>query len=839
MEEEGLPSRMFETGFEPTGRKRVNSYFTLRWVESIKPALEKEYLEKLENSQFRLLMGMGKHTFSVCFVHYLLSRQLVTNKRFELWWLYAGKPIRYGVNEFALVTGLNCDEPPLQETSKKRKRGADKDAKRTQKPVKGTGKMWAELFGDFKKPTAAWVLDKLLLGRKYKDSLTRFRLALLLLVEGILCPTSGTMYLNPKVVEMVSDVEAFLQYPWGRKSFLLTVDSAKTRKAEHLVHESVAVQGFAHAIVLVTAACCPDLVRASSKDEFLVRSGATVEELVGDVVSQWSSVNMVTAKNLDQQGQAAIRSILSSGCDDGLDEITFEDEQYDEEVEHLLSLINEDFPFEVNSWSGGVKASEAEAKETSISDCGEGDEGEDDDMPLDSARKQRRNNTPVADPISPDGCGNIENIISRVAEAVEHRSNTVFSNYVNTLKRYIDKVVENLKTDMERMLHAGVHPHETLQQTSNVDVSDMTPTSVRSEGESQKGKNFQTKARSGRVSGRKPTSMSPSIGRVLRPLHVRTKVSSGGNADKEVEANIPKKRHTRSSPAQSNSHPPVVANTSGCGIGKPLSEVSERIGETDGGSAAKGGGTVSASTLTEDDLPLSSLFKNGERSQRKSSLLLVHLRKPQREVSSATGQEKAIPAAAVSVSYRDVAEFEVSGGFKPFKQPPEEKVTAFRNTLTETWKLDLGNGLELDSAMVASIFEPTVVLEQKTVVGVVEWIQKRNDVSALRSVVYLPPQFMESLKAEFMDFKMAKEKNSYAFRPSSSLPQPNRPPLSHELESIYCPFKVNGHHWVGIIVDIKRCNFTIAYGTACGEAEPGLRDNIRDAPPTRCRQLCN
>ncbi|CAN7110447.1 unnamed protein product, partial [Brassica rapa subsp. narinosa] len=45
----------------------------------------------LNQSQFRRVLQMGLHTFS-----------------FELWWIFAGKPIRYAIQDFAMVTGLNC-----------------------------------------------------------------------------------------------------------------------------------------------------------------------------------------------------------------------------------------------------------------------------------------------------------------------------------------------------------------------------------------------------------------------------------------------------------------------------------------------------------------------------------------------------------------------------------------------------------------------------------------------------------------------------------------------------------------------------------------------------------
>ncbi|CAF1808369.1 unnamed protein product [Brassica oleracea] len=48
----------------------------------------------LAESQFRLIMLMGGGI-------YLFSY-------YELWCRFAGKPIRYAIGDFAVVTGLNC-----------------------------------------------------------------------------------------------------------------------------------------------------------------------------------------------------------------------------------------------------------------------------------------------------------------------------------------------------------------------------------------------------------------------------------------------------------------------------------------------------------------------------------------------------------------------------------------------------------------------------------------------------------------------------------------------------------------------------------------------------------
>ncbi|KAF8085179.1 hypothetical protein N665_0677s0009 [Sinapis alba] len=263
MEELGLPSRLFETGFEPTGRKRVNIYFNLRWIELIKNVLDDDQLELLNESQFGKLLKMGSHTFSVMFLHYILSRQLVTAKHYELWWLLVGKPI----------------------------------------PSTSTPSIWDSLFRWEEKPIAGWIMDRLIMGKKYKDPLTRLRLSLLVLVEGILCPTCGTMKIRPEVVSMLGNLDEFLNYPWGRESFLLTVKSTQARSD---VHDTMAIQGFSHAMVLVTLNVCPFIiVKDGAVDPLLGMYSTNSEEIVRSVVDRKLVVNVVHAKTVDQKGKNA------------------------------------------------------------------------------------------------------------------------------------------------------------------------------------------------------------------------------------------------------------------------------------------------------------------------------------------------------------------------------------------------------------------------------------------------------------------------------------------------------------------------------------------------------
>ncbi|KAG2280936.1 hypothetical protein Bca52824_052156 [Brassica carinata] len=323
---------MFEAGSEPSGRKRVNNYFNLRWIDIIKSALEEEDLEMLNESQFRRVLQMGSHTFSVMFLHYCLSRQLLTAKEYELWWIFVGKPIRYAIQDFA--------------------QAAEKGIGRGKASGKGKSSMsiWDDLFRGEEKPTPGWIMERLVKGKKYKDRLTRLWLSLLVLVEGILCPTCETTKIKPEIVSMLGDLDAFLKYPWGRESFILTVRSTKARSAVNYVKDTMAIQGFTHAMVLVTVTACPSIIIKTGGADPLADSTLSSEEIISRVVDRKVVVNIVSAKTVDQLGQAYVRSLISID-EEGEDLYRGLGGKEDTSVDTMVALIGDDYPFEHNTWS--------------------------------------------------------------------------------------------------------------------------------------------------------------------------------------------------------------------------------------------------------------------------------------------------------------------------------------------------------------------------------------------------------------------------------------------------------------------------------------------------------
>ncbi|KAF2605442.1 hypothetical protein F2Q70_00025596 [Brassica cretica] len=137
----------------------------------------------------------------------LLCRHLITARKYELWYTFATHPLRFSLDEFHSITGLNCGAFNVE----------DSDSEEAACSV-----MWQKLFdttvGDI---TVAKVLE--MLRNPFLAGWKRLALALIALVDGGFCCTNKNLKLTPKYVEMLTNVPSFLNYPWGRLSFLYTL----------------------------------------------------------------------------------------------------------------------------------------------------------------------------------------------------------------------------------------------------------------------------------------------------------------------------------------------------------------------------------------------------------------------------------------------------------------------------------------------------------------------------------------------------------------------------------------------------------------------------------------
>ncbi|CAN6826482.1 unnamed protein product [Brassica oleracea] len=174
-----FPERLFARNCYP-GKPRLNIYSKASIIGSLVKLLRgSPEMNCLLGSQFGALfhLHVSRCSNSAKLVHSLLSHQLVTMRLYELWFLFADKPLHFSLREFGDITGLKC-EPEREKVGN----GSES--------IDATpGRMWKELFEtedeDVIVPDVLRMLEQPSL-----PEWKRLPLALIALVDGLLQSTS-------------------------------------------------------------------------------------------------------------------------------------------------------------------------------------------------------------------------------------------------------------------------------------------------------------------------------------------------------------------------------------------------------------------------------------------------------------------------------------------------------------------------------------------------------------------------------------------------------------------------------------------------------------------------
>ena len=109
--------------------------------------------------------------------------------------------MRFGLKEFKLITGLNCESESVLYRNKN----------------KGYKTAMDKFFGC---PSLS-IQDLYERFREYRP-LDRYKqmMAILLIVEGVLLGGDKKRLVNPKHVKLMENMDVFWQYPWGRVAYM-------------------------------------------------------------------------------------------------------------------------------------------------------------------------------------------------------------------------------------------------------------------------------------------------------------------------------------------------------------------------------------------------------------------------------------------------------------------------------------------------------------------------------------------------------------------------------------------------------------------------------------------
>ncbi|WZY82991.1 hypothetical protein YC2023_029375 [Brassica napus] len=174
-----IPDMIFAQGEEPLG-VRVLTYQSSRAINFILNALHEDEIEAIWASAFGKLVEIAdKSAFSGRFTKYLLSRQLKVKKKHEVWFQFAGSPIRFSLREFAIVTELPCGKYPRKSKLKMK-------ANLNEKPY------WPTLFGKVEVVSVKSAV-KMLRKKMVQDTNIRIKIACLALLSFVLLSTNLNM----------------------------------------------------------------------------------------------------------------------------------------------------------------------------------------------------------------------------------------------------------------------------------------------------------------------------------------------------------------------------------------------------------------------------------------------------------------------------------------------------------------------------------------------------------------------------------------------------------------------------------------------------------------------
>ncbi|KAF8097727.1 hypothetical protein N665_0283s0031 [Sinapis alba] len=339
-----FPHRLFAVGEEPLGI-RVTPYHKPSCISKILNALEEEEIDVIRKSPFgKLIEIAAKPSFSGRFGCFLISRQLKVAKRHESWFLFAGKPVRFSIREFALVTGLNCRNYPPH-SKKRSKRNI------SEKPY------WGDLFGTMKDVPVRYVIS-MLKKKTVTDPEIRIKYAFLALLASVVLPTSHTPRVLQEYAEKIKDLDQFLAYPWGRVSFEMLMSSMKERNEVSLSQNTIAFKGFVMAIQLVMIEAVPSLIGVVRDGGSSGSEGESADEddNCDDDKEGKKSINPGHVRDIDTACKAQVLSIISAGIEqmNVNPELGWSDDEEDVQVDNLVKCIGEGFSFSNSHFTGGA-----------------------------------------------------------------------------------------------------------------------------------------------------------------------------------------------------------------------------------------------------------------------------------------------------------------------------------------------------------------------------------------------------------------------------------------------------------------------------------------------------
>ncbi|KAG2312619.1 hypothetical protein Bca52824_024176 [Brassica carinata] len=356
-----LPLRLFAT--DRFSINKLNIYSSPEILPFLRHVLrDTPEFQTIRQSCFEKLFDIPSRQAqqSTKLIHSFLTRQLICGDEHTLWSVFGGNPLRYSLQEFGTVTGLNCGSFP---------EGYHPD---TAKSVDaGKDEVWKKIFGKKKMITIADLCQML---EKYKDmsSWKKICIALIVIVDGVLTAHKQVPRPTPRYVSMLRRLTTFFAFPWGRESFLKTISCMKPPKPappkikDHvawlvykLKQRSFRLQGFPLTLQLVAFRAIPQLL------DFIPAplDHRTLMDLEDGYLPQHKSINSLDIWRVEFSSNVTIESQEDPGWGE------WSNATKDDRISYMKQLISDRYIFNKAMWPGGplIKKETSSRKQRRIS----------------------------------------------------------------------------------------------------------------------------------------------------------------------------------------------------------------------------------------------------------------------------------------------------------------------------------------------------------------------------------------------------------------------------------------------------------------------------------------
>ncbi|KAL0758961.1 hypothetical protein Bca101_075111 [Brassica carinata] len=229
------------------------------------------------------------------------------------------------------------------------------------------------LSRQLKKEVTATSVIRVLKRKTITDQDARIKYACLAILAYVILPTTHVPKILFEHAEKIRELDEFFVYPWGRVSFEMLMSSIKERDEVALTQSTIALQGYVQSLQMVMTKAVPGLTELVRQDSPTDAAGDDDGDIAFPPVQEWYKTSscqdsgccrqwVIPPKQLAAPNSVRVTSIIQPATDFEIKEdcLFFSDDEDDDSVDKMVSLIRDGARFTKKMFIGGATSADVE-----------------------------------------------------------------------------------------------------------------------------------------------------------------------------------------------------------------------------------------------------------------------------------------------------------------------------------------------------------------------------------------------------------------------------------------------------------------------------------------------